>query len=100
MPHFAVTLVPGPAWNHDVDRREQVDWDAHAAFMDRLVAEGVILLGGPVGDGSETLHAVQAEDEGDARARLAEDPWAPAGLLQVGSIRPWTLLLDFRTSAR
>ncbi len=53
--------------------------------MDRLVEDGFILLGGPVGDGRQTLHVVEADDENEVRLRLAKDPWAPDGLLQVGS---------------
>ncbi len=64
--------------------------------MDDLVAGGVIIVGGPVGDGQETLHVVCADDESDIRTRLAGDPWAKAGLLEVGSIRPWQLWLDGR----
>jgi hypothetical protein len=29
--------------------------------------------------------------------RVAEDPWAVTGHLEVGSIEPWALWLDFRT---
>jgi len=101
MPNFALTLVRGPKW--DVSRggiRDQVMWDEHAAFMDELVADGTILLGGPVGDGKQTLHVVEADDESDVRRRLAEDPWARARLLEVGSLEPWSLWLDARKLAR
>ena len=67
--------------------------------MDGLVDGGFIILGGPVGEGDppeETLHAVEAADEDEIRARLARDPWAHAGLLRVGSIEPWALWLDGR----
>lgn len=64
--------------------------------MDRLVADGFVLFGGPVGDGQRTLHVIEAHEEDHVRGRLAEDPWARAGLLEVGSIRPWALWLDFR----
>jgi uncharacterized protein YciI len=96
--NFAVTLVRGPAWNDALGIREQSGWDDHARFMDDLVADGFILLGGPVGDQRQTMHVVVAEDEGEVRRRFAEDPWAEAGLLQVGSIQPWALWLDFRTA--
>jgi len=92
VPNFALTLVRGPGW--DASRggiRDQLLWDEHAEFMDRLVADGVIVLGGPVGDGSQTLHVVEAKDEDDVRQRLAADPWARARLLEVGSIEPWAL---------
>jgi uncharacterized protein YciI len=64
--------------------------------MDTLVDDGFVILGGPVGDGEQTLHAVEAADENEIKARLAEDPWASAGLLRVGTIEPWALWLDSR----
>jgi uncharacterized protein YciI len=99
MPHFALALVHGPAWDDTRGIREQEAWTEHADFMDDLVADGFILLGGPLGGGEQTLHVVEARDEDQIRKRLAEDPWARAGLLEVGSVRPWELWLDFRTAA-
>lgn len=90
-------LVHGPGWDTRRGIREQRGWIEHAAFMDGLVADGFLLLGGPVGDGQRTLHLVEADDENEVRRRLAEDPWARDGLLlEVGSIEPWALWLDFR----
>jgi uncharacterized protein YciI len=97
MANFAVTLVHGPGWNSARPIRSQDGWDGHAAFMDGLVDDGFIILGGPIGDGDRTLHVVEAPDEGAIRARLAEDPWASARLLEVGAIEPWALWLDGRT---
>jgi uncharacterized protein YciI len=94
---FAVTLVRGPAWDESREIREQQGWEAHAMFMDGLVEDGFILLGGPVGDHRQTLHLVEAADEHEVRRRLAEDPWVDARLLAIGSIQPWALWLDFRT---
>jgi uncharacterized protein len=96
MGNFAVRLVHGPNWDPGRPIREQDGWDEHAAFMDGLVEDGFIILGGPVGDGEQTLHAVQAVDEGEIRTRLALDPWASAGLLRVGPVEPWALWLDGR----
>jgi uncharacterized protein YciI len=99
MANFAVTLVHGPSWDDSRAIREQEGWTEHAAFMDALVADGLILFGGPVGSGQQTLHVVEAHDEAEVRQRLAKDPWANAGLLQVASIEPWALWLDFRKDA-
>lgn len=96
MTNFAVTLVHGPGWNDSRGIREQRGWFEHAAFMGGLVSDGLILVGGPVGDGQQTLHVVEAPDEGEVVRRLAEDPWARDRLLEVGSIEPWELWLDFR----
>jgi uncharacterized protein YciI len=96
MATFAVTLEHGPGWDSSRPIRKQDDWDAHAAFMDGLVADGFILVGGPLSDGSRTLHLVVAEDDQVVRSRFAADPWAKADLLRIGSIEPWALWLDGR----
>jgi len=96
MANFAVRLVHGPGWDSSRRIRDQDGWDEHAAFMDGLVNDGFIILGGPVGDGEQTLHVVQAADEDQVRARLARDPWASAGLLRIGTIERWALWLDSR----
>ena len=98
MANFALTLVHGPGWDHTLGIREQRGWTEHAAFMDGLVTDGFILVGGPVGDGQQTLHVVEACDETEVRRRVAEDPWATLGLLEVGAIQPWALWLDFRAT--
>ena len=99
MPVFALSTVHGPGWDDARPIREQQAWDQHAAFMDGLVDDGFIILGGPLGDGSRTLHVVEAADEQEIRTRMAEDPWASMDLLRVGSIEPWQLWLDGRTRA-
>ena len=65
--------------------------------MDGLVDDGFIILGGPVGNGEQTLHVVQAADENEIRASFARDPWASAGLLRIGTIESWALWLDGRS---
>jgi hypothetical protein len=32
--------------------REQDAWDEHAAFMEALVDDGFVVLGGPIGEGN------------------------------------------------
>jgi uncharacterized protein YciI len=90
--YFLVTEVPGPAWEQARPRREQDGWDEHAAFVDGLAEEGLIVLGGPIGDPQvgPVLLVLEADNEDDIRARLADDPWMDS-VLAIGSIRPWTL---------
>jgi uncharacterized protein YciI len=97
MANFAVRLVHGPGWDSSRQIRDQAGWDEHAAFMDGLVDDGFVILGGPVGDGEQTLHVVEAADENEITARLAGDPWASAGLLRIGTIERWALWLDSRS---
>jgi uncharacterized protein YciI len=92
--YFLVRRARGPAWDHSRLRREQAGWDEHAAFMDALAEEGVVVLGGPVGegDGEDALLVVDAESEAAIRVRLAEDPWAD-DMLTIKTVEPWSVLL-------
>jgi uncharacterized protein YciI len=95
MPHHLVTIRPGPDWDPSLPRRRQPGWDEHAAFMDELVARGVVLLGGPVGPDVDTGHvvlAVDAADEAAVRRHLAADPW-DGTVLTVERVEPWALWL-------
>lgn len=93
---FAVRVERGGPWDWSRDLREQDGFDEHARFMDALVDEGFIVLGGPLEGGREILHAISASSEEDVRTRLAEDNWAQNGMLTVRSVEPWTVLLDGR----
>ncbi|HSK16579.1 MAG TPA: YciI family protein [Gaiellaceae bacterium] len=92
--YYLVTRAKGRAWDHSRLRREQDGWDEHAAFMDRLLEEGFVVLGGPVGegDGEEALLVVDAGSEEEVRARLAPDPWGE-DMLATAGVRPWTVFL-------
>jgi uncharacterized protein YciI len=88
----------GPEYDHSKDLREQSGFDEHAEFMDALVEEGFIVLGGPLADEMRTAHVVEAESEQAIRERLATDPWSGTHLV-VDSIDGWTILLDGRVTA-
>ena len=93
---FVVERGKGAGYDRSRDRREQEGWDEHAAFMDALVDDGFVVLGGPLGDGETVLLVIEALDEAEIRSRLAEDPWEPLKVLTVEQITPWTLWLDAR----
>jgi uncharacterized protein YciI len=85
----------GPEWDSSRPLEEQSRWDAHASFMDGLVEEGFIVLGGPLPDEVRVAHAVEAESEDAIRTTLARDPWSDTHL-RVDSIERWTIRLDGR----
>ena len=92
--HFLVENAKGPEYDHAKRRREQAGWDEHASFMDSLVDERFVELGGPIGegDGENTLLVIEAPDEAAVRERLAGDPWSGT-ILEIESIRPWQIWL-------
>ncbi|HEY2549371.1 MAG TPA: YciI family protein [Streptosporangiaceae bacterium] len=95
MAYFLMTMAHGPARDPARSRRAQDGFDQHAAFLDSLVDQGVILLGGPLGedvDTSDALLLIRAADEAGARAVLAGDPWLGT-VLTIRSVQRWTLWL-------
>jgi len=63
----------------------------HLAFLDKHAAQ--VKLGGPFLDAAEkpvgSLLLIDCADEAAARALLAEDPYALAGLFERVELRPW-----------
>ncbi|HEY1867839.1 MAG TPA: YciI family protein [Candidatus Cybelea sp.] len=96
MAHFVLIRERTGGWDWNKPMREQVAWEAHAAFMDRLVDGRIILAGGPLGTEDEApriMHVIEAPDADTVERWVAEDPWTPMGLLRTLSIEPWTVLL-------
>jgi uncharacterized protein YciI len=92
--YYLVRQARGPAWDPARGRRDQDGWDEHAAFMDALTEEGVVILGGPLGEDTDqdALLIVDVESEAAIRTRLADDPWMN-GVLTIQSVEPWTVWL-------
>lgn len=94
---FLVELCrDGPKWDRSLPMEEQSGWTEHARFMDGLVDEGFLVLGGPLSDGGRVMHAVEANSVEDVQATLAGDLWHGTHL-RIVSIEPWTIRLDGRT---
>jgi uncharacterized protein YciI len=85
----------GPQWDPSKPLEEQSRWPEHAAFMDALVDEGFIVLGGPLSDEHRVVHVIEAESAHEIRATLARDPWSGSHL-EIDAIDPWTIRLDGR----
>src|SRR5258706_3966169 len=81
--YYAVTLEWGAGWDAALPMRQQAKWDGHAVFMNSLVDDGFVVLGGLLDDGSQALLIINAESEQDVRARLAADPCATLGIRRV-----------------
>jgi uncharacterized protein YciI len=90
---FIVRVERGGPWDWSKDMRAQAQWTEHAHFMNALVDDGFILLGGPLENEREAFHVVEAPSEEALRARFAADPWAENGMLAVKSVERWTILL-------
>ena len=117
--YFVVISQQGPSWDPSRPMRDQQLWTEHVTFINGLVDEGFLLLGGPLADRSRpdddfspvsepvgddrlyrTMVVVQAPGSGEAAGRLAEDPWIRAGVLVRTSIDRWEVLVGDPASAR
>lgn len=95
MTYFAVISEQGPGWDATRSMRDQDRWAEHATFMNGLSDEHFVLFGGPLRGGPthRALLIVRSDNEFTVRARLAEDPWLPPGILRIMSVDLWELLL-------
>lgn len=93
---YVVYSAAGPARDRKRGTREQAWWDEHAAFVDNLVAEGFIRLGGPLPDEHGAMIVVAAASEEQVRDRLRDDPWYIHGILTLESIKRWQIFIDER----
>ena len=85
----------GGPWNWSKGLRDQELFAEHARFLDGLVDEGYIVLGGPL-DERDVLLVVQSETEASVRSRFAADPGIENGMLTITVVRPWTIFLERR----
>jgi uncharacterized protein YciI len=91
--YHAVIREAGAGWDASRTLRAQEKWDEHADFMEALVANRFVVLGGPLEAGPKTLLIVSAESEQAIISRLAHDPWTPMDMLRIASIERWEILL-------
>ena len=84
----------GPEFDPELELGEQSHFAEHAAYMDSLLEDGHIVLGGLLPD-QRTAHAMEAESEEEVRAIWARDPWYESHLI-LESVEPWDIRLDGR----
>ena len=81
---FVTISSAGPSRELSKGTREQPLWDEHAAFIDQLVAEGFVLMGGPLVDEDGAMLIVNADDE------------MKHGVLKLESVKRWQIFIDVR----
>jgi uncharacterized protein YciI len=93
---FLAFSSAGPNRDFSKDTRDQPFWDEHAAFIDQLVEDGFILMGGPLIDEGGALLIINAEDENEVRDKLKNDPWMQHGILKLEIVKRWQIFVDVR----
>ena len=80
---FAVTMTD----------EEQEVWGVHFERLQRLLAEGTLVLAGPTLDRLNTgIAVIEAEDEATARRLMEEDPAIASGIA-TGELRGFSVAL-------
>ena len=97
MSYYVVIRDAGPGWTDGKGAFEQPGVNDHAAFMNALAADGVVLFAGPLA-GTEhgrirALLVVNADSEAAIHDRLAADPWTQTQRLVTTSVEPWNLFV-------
>jgi uncharacterized protein len=93
---FVMINSAGPNRDPTKGTREQPFWDEHAEFIDRLVAERFIWMGGPLVEEGGSLLFFHAADENEVREKMKDDPWLRQGILKTESIKRWEIFIDVR----
>ena len=93
---FVAISSAGPNRDFSKGAREQPFWDEHAKFIDQLVNDGFILMGGPLVDEGGSLLVFNADDENEVRKKLKNDPWTEHGILKLDSVKRWEIFIDQR----
>ena len=74
------------------DEERQV-WGVHFERLQRLLAEGTLILAGPtLGRVNTGIAVIEAEDEDAARRLMEEDPAIASGIA-TGELRPFSTAL-------
>ena len=72
---------------------ERAVWATHFERLQRLLAEGVLVLAGPtLGSVNTGVAVIEADDETDARRLMEEDPAIASGIAR-GELRPFRVAL-------
>lgn len=87
---YAVWRRRDGGWKEGEPIEAQDEWAEHAAFMMQGVADGIVVLAGPVDD-TGALIIVRAESPDAVAAWLAGDVWTISGLLVTERIAHWRL---------
>ena len=90
MSYFAVIREARPAWEDEKGAFGQPAANEHAAYMDALAGQGLVLFAGPLA-GSEhgrirVLLIADPDNETTIHACLGDDPWQRANRVVTASV--------------
>lgn len=90
--HYLLSYTPGENWADGKSLLEQ-DIAAHTEYMQGLLADGRLVLGGPVANEDRGLYVIAVTDAAEVDAILAHDPGVVDGLFAT-AVTPWFVVFD------
>lgn len=84
----------GPTWADRGPPQAQPGWKEHAAFIDRLVDAGTLVMGGPVSDHTGAMLLLEGVSGREANELFADDPFVRNGVFVLDEIVEWTIFVD------
>ena len=88
-----VIFRAGPTWESGPPE-DQPDWDAHADWVDDLIARGTFVMGGPLTDYSGSVSLLEGLNAIEAGELVLTDPFVRNGVFELDSVRDWTVYVD------
>lgn len=70
--------------------RRKIHRPAHLARMDRLDAQGRVVLAGPLTDAAGSLIVIEAASLAEAEAFIQDDPYVVHGIFERFEVHPFT----------
>ena len=84
---FIVSFTPGSRWHRDADAFGQ-PLDEHLGYLNGLYAAGVVVMAGPLADGSGGVTILQCSSPEEASSLAAQDPAVRDGIL-AADVKHW-----------
>lgn len=114
---FVVIREQGRGWDPSQAMRQQSHWLDHVAFVNGIVDQGSMLLGGPLSEFDRNVEPVdptdavgpsrtyralivlEADTEEELTKLLDDDPWSKHHVLETAAIYRWEMLVGNIASA-
>jgi uncharacterized protein YciI len=92
--YHLVLLDLGPAWDPAKPPMQQPGIQEHVAYMQKLMRDQILVIGGPFVEGpkfTSAFYILDAKTSADARLLAESDPAVTNGLMKINEVRTFLL---------
>lgn len=91
---FLLTFEHGPNYRSEKSFHDQLNWENHSRFSDKLFLQGIITMYGPLADASKVFVVAIGKSESALRNLFKDDPFIKNGVLILSHVDEWELHLN------